>query len=54
VRDDLSKRSAAFGQPNYLYKLRNLWTGRFVGNTAKALTTEVPGHDVLLLRLSPM
>jgi alpha-galactosidase len=50
VNDDLSKRDASFGTKSY--KLRNLWTGRFVGNTAKALSAELPGHDVLVLRLT--
>jgi alpha-galactosidase len=49
VNDDLSRRDAAFGKTNY--RLRNLWNGRFVGNTGKALSAEVPGHDVLMLRL---
>jgi alpha-galactosidase len=50
VRDDLTKRATEFAQTNY--KLRNLWNGRFVGNTGKALAAEVPGHDVLVLRLT--
>jgi alpha-galactosidase len=51
VADALSKREAAFGTTGY--KLRDLWNGRSVGNTTKALETELPGHDVLLLRLTP-
>jgi alpha-galactosidase len=51
VSDELSKRDAAFAQTNY--KLRNLWNGRFVGSTAKALAAEVPAQDVLMLRLTP-
>ena len=51
VSDELSKRDAAFAQTNY--KLRNLWNGRFVGNTGKALAAEVPAQDVLMLRLTP-
>ena len=50
VSDDLSKRDAAFATTRY--KLRNLWNGQFVGNTGKALSADVPGHDVLMLRLS--
>jgi alpha-galactosidase len=50
VHDELSKRSAAFGETNY--RLRNLWNGRFVGNTARPLSMDVPGHDVLVLRLT--
>jgi alpha-galactosidase len=51
VRDDVAHRSAAFAQTNY--KLRNLWNGRFVGTTAKPLSEDLPGHDVLVLRLTP-
>jgi len=50
VNDDLSKRDAAFAKTRY--KLRNLWNGQIVGNTSKALSAEVPGHDVLVLRLA--
>jgi hypothetical protein len=50
VNDDLSKRDAAFGKTRY--SLRNLWTGRAAGNTGKPLSAELPGHDVLVLRLS--
>jgi alpha-galactosidase len=50
VADDLSKRDAAFATTRY--KLRNLWNGQFEGNTGKALRATVPGHDVLLLRLT--
>lgn len=51
VADPLSKREAAFGTTGY--KLRDLWSGRGLGTTAKPLDTELPGHDVLLLRLTP-
>jgi alpha-galactosidase len=50
VNDDLSKRDAAFAKIRY--KLRNLWSGQIAGNTGKALSAELPGHDVLVLRLS--
>jgi alpha-galactosidase len=50
VADDLSKRDAAFATTRY--KLRNLWNGQFEGNTGKVLRATVPGHDVLLLRLT--
>jgi len=52
VRDDLSKRSAEFVKTRY--RLRNLWNGEFMGNTAKSLNAAVPGHDVLVLRLTPL
>jgi alpha-galactosidase len=51
VADPLSKREATFGGRGY--QLRDLWNGRSLGSTAKALDAELPGHDVLLLRLTP-
>jgi alpha-galactosidase len=51
VKDDVSGADAAFS--NTRYDLRDLWTGRFAGNTKKPLRATVPGHDVLLLRLTP-
>jgi alpha-galactosidase len=50
VIDELFKRDAAFATTSY--RLRNLWNGRFFGNTARALTADLPGHDVLVLRLA--
>ena len=51
VQDEMSNRMASFGLAHY--DLRDLWTGRFVGNTGnKPFVASVPGHDVLLLRLS--
>lgn len=50
VKDELSKRDAAFASTRY--QLRDLWTGQGRGDTAKALTAELPGQDVLMLRLS--
>jgi alpha-galactosidase len=49
VSDELFKRDASFATTSY--RLRNLWNGRFVGNTARTLTADLPGHDVLVLRL---
>jgi len=31
-----------------------LWTKKDIGTTAAALTADVPGHDVLMLRLNKM
>jgi len=51
VQDEMSNRMASFGLAHY--DLRDLWTGRFAGNTGnKPFAASVPGHDVLLLRLS--
>ncbi len=33
------------------YKIRNLWTKKELGTTKETLTAEVPGHDVLMLRI---
>ncbi|MCA0445642.1 MAG: glycoside hydrolase family 27 protein [Bacteroidetes bacterium] len=35
-----------------LYSIRDLWTKKNLGTTAKVLKTEVPSHDVLLVRLT--
>lgn len=43
VEDDFAQRTA--------YRFRNLWTKQDLGTTEEALSAEVPGHDVLLLRL---
>ena len=51
VRDSLSGRRADFAAAPY--RLRDLWTGRDLGTTARPLAASVPAHDVLLLRLSP-
>jgi len=51
VQDELSGASATFGSQRY--DLRDLWNGRSAGNTSKPLAVTVPGHDLLLLRLSP-
>ena len=52
VTDDLSKREARFDTTTY--GVRNLWTKKDIGTTAAALTADVPGHDVLMLRLHKM
>ncbi len=51
VSDSLSGRSAAFETTTY--RVRDLWTGRELGTTARPLAADVPAHDVLLLRLAP-
>ncbi|MFC1747005.1 glycoside hydrolase family 27 protein [Candidatus Neomarinimicrobiota bacterium] len=52
VSDDVSGRSAQFDE--LVYSLRDLWAGRNLGNTRQPLNARVPGHDVLMLRLSPL
>jgi alpha-galactosidase len=49
VSDNFSKRNAHFATTTYA--LQNLWTAQPAGTTKEVLSAEVPGHDVLLLRL---
>jgi alpha-galactosidase len=49
VVDDLSKRETRFDST--VYHIKNLWTKKKLGSTKKPLEAEVPGHDVLMLRL---
>ncbi|MDQ3819772.1 MAG: glycoside hydrolase family 27 protein [Acidobacteriota bacterium] len=49
VADNLSKRDAQFDTTTY--RLRDLWAKRDIGTTERALLSEVPAHDVLMLRL---
>jgi alpha-galactosidase len=48
VSDSFSKRDANFSATNYAFQ--NLWTGE-TGDTKEILSAEIPGHDVLMLRL---
>jgi alpha-galactosidase len=50
VADSFSKRDADFSTTTY--SLQNLWTKESAGTTKKKLSAEIPGHDVLLLRLT--
>ena len=52
VTDDLSGRSANFNL--VIYNLRDLWKKTDVGTTKKLLSAEIPGHDVLMLKLTKM
>jgi len=52
VADSFSKREAHFDTT--VYRLRNLWSKTGAGDTGKILDAEVPGHDVLMLRLDKM
>ncbi|TDQ06341.1 glycoside hydrolase family 27 protein [Pedobacter metabolipauper] len=49
VKDDIFK--LALNAKAISYKLTNAWTGKSAGTTKKALTAEVPSHDVLMLIL---
>jgi alpha-galactosidase len=52
VTDSFSKREARFDTTTY--KVRDLWAKKDLGTTAKTLAAEVPGHDVLMVRLDKM
>jgi len=52
VTDNLSKREARFDTTTY--KIRDLWAKKDIGTTKDVLIAEVPGHDVLMLRLNKM
>jgi alpha-galactosidase len=49
VADSFSKHDAHFATTTY--GLRNLWTKQPAGTTKEVLSAEIPGHDVLMLRL---
>ena len=51
VKDDLKQLVIDF--KNEEYKIRNIWT-HTAGTTKKPLHAELPGHDVLMMRLSPV
>ena len=48
VGDSFSKRDVNFSSATYSFQ--NLWTGE-TGDTKDILSAEIPGHDVLMLRL---
>jgi alpha-galactosidase len=49
--DDLSKRATDFNQT--IYSIRNLWTKKNEGTSKKIKKVIIPGHDVLMYRLTP-
>jgi alpha-galactosidase len=50
LNDDLSQRSINFDTA--VYNLQNLWTKKSEGSTRRQKKVTVPGHDVLVWRLS--
>jgi alpha-galactosidase len=50
ITDGFSGRKTLFGYR--VYRVRDLWTGDDLGTTRQTLDTEVPGHDVLMVRLT--
>ena len=49
IADGLSDRRTEFAKINY--HIRDLWTGRDLGTTGETLIADIPGHDVLMVRL---
>ncbi|MEJ2581319.1 MAG: glycoside hydrolase family 27 protein [Acidobacteriota bacterium] len=49
VEDGFSSRKTLFGYR--VYQVKNLWTGEHMGTTQQPFEAEVPGHDVLMVRL---
>jgi alpha-galactosidase len=50
LTDDLTKRDAKFDKTTYT--LRDLWAKKDLGTTKDVLTAEIPGRDVLVLKLT--
>lgn len=48
--DDVARRFTDFDSK--VYKIRNLWTKQEEGDTKKVKSVAIPGHDVVLYRLS--
>jgi alpha-galactosidase len=49
VLDPLARRDANFAGSTY--SVKNLWTAAPAGTTREKLSVEIPGHDVVMLRL---
>jgi len=49
VKDEISKRKTKFDTTTY--RVRDLWKKQDLGTTETPLSAEVPGHDVLAIRL---
>ncbi|RQW07082.1 glycoside hydrolase family 27 protein [candidate division KSB1 bacterium] len=52
VVDDVADRKVTFADENY--SIRDLWAKKAVGTTDKPFSAQLPGHDVIMLRLRPM
>jgi alpha-galactosidase len=51
VRDELSKRQVSTQQPGYA--LLDLWKNKSAGSTRLPFSADIPGHDVVMLKLTP-
>lgn len=52
VVDDFAKGKADFDETTY--NIRDLWLKKVIGTTKEILNKEIPGHDVLMVRLIKM
>jgi alpha-galactosidase len=52
ISDSLSRREINFKQQNF--RIRDLWTKKDLGTTGKKFSRQLAGHDVVLLKLSPL
>ena len=52
IKDDLKQLVLDLTKDEY--RIRNVWTHKDAGTTIKPLQTSIPGHDVLMLRLTPV
>lgn len=52
IIDDVAEREIRFSQSTFT--VRDLWAKEDVGTTETAFTGRLPGHDVFMLRLSPL
>lgn len=50
IKDDFAHYELDFNKVSF--KIRDLWAGKSIGTTEKVLKTMIPGHDILMLRLS--
>lgn len=50
IVDDVADREVDFSKQHFT--VRDLWAGKTISTTKKALSAKLPGHDVLMLRLS--
>ncbi len=52
VKDDLKQLVIDFSKE--AFRIRNIWLHQDAGTTEKSLKAELPGHDVIMLRLTPV
>ena len=52
MNDNLTKRILNAKETEY--SIKNLWTKMDMGTTGQPFTAEIPSHDVVMLRLTPV